>query len=171
MATIPASLNAGRAKNLVQEFLIRKLLFPKVYLDVQFNGRPVDVLAIDRFGVGDVHTVSIVYLGTDPENTIETVFANSRGIPPARVVPHFIYAAVVNEGADGSKFVPSERILHDSFAEDGVGRIGILYVDLAGPEPSIRVVLKPERFRSSKEIVELTDRFVAEHIPNWEARE
>lgn len=171
MAAVQTSLNAGRAKNLVQEFLVRKLLFPKVYLDVEFNGKHVDVLAIDRFGVGDVHAVSIVYLGDNPEGAIEIAIANSRGVPPARVIPHFIYAAVVNDGAEGGRFSPSERILQHSFAEDGVGRVGILYVDLSGPDPSIRVILKPERFRSSKEIVELADRFVAENTPNWEARE
>jgi len=29
----------GRAMNVVQEFLVHKLLFPKVYLDAEFNGK------------------------------------------------------------------------------------------------------------------------------------
>ena len=171
MATTQIPQNMGRAKNLIQEYFIRKLLFPKVYLDVEFNGRHVDVLAVDRFGAGDVHTVNIVYSGTDVENALETAIANSRGIPPAKVIPHFIYTAIVNESAVVGGFTPSERILTDTFAEDGIGRIGILYVDLAGEDPSMRVILKSERFRSSKEIVEITDQFVAKHTPNWEVRE
>jgi hypothetical protein len=56
-------------------------------------------------------------------------------------------------------------------AEDGVGRIGILHVDLTEDDTSVRVILKAERFRSSKEIVEIADRFVGEHTANWEFRE
>ncbi|HUH64429.1 MAG TPA: hypothetical protein VLZ50_15590, partial [Terracidiphilus sp.] len=56
-------------------------------------------------------------------------------------------------------------------AEDGVGRVGILVVDFAGDEPLVRATFKPERFRSSKELVQLADKFVADHTANWEVRE
>jgi hypothetical protein len=162
----------GRAKNAVQDYLTHKLLFPKVYLDAEFNGKKVDVLAIDREGTGDIHAVSIVYQGTNVENALKQVAADI-GIPPAVIVPHFIYAAVVNNGPGASKYVPSDEILQRSFAEDGVGRMGILYVDLCDDDPrfQVRVILKAERFRSSREIVELADRFVAEHTANWEVRD
>jgi hypothetical protein len=162
----------GRAMNVVQEFLVRKLLFPKVYLDSEFNGKKVNVLAIDREGTGDVHAVYIIYQGTDVENALENVAANI-GIPPAVIVPHFIYAAIVNNGPGACKYSPSEKILQKSFAEDGVGRMGILYVDLCEDDPKfqVRVVLKAERFRNSKELVEMADQFVASHTANWELRE
>src|ERR1017187_6236394 len=57
----------GRAMNAVQEFLVHKLLFPKVYLDADWNGSKVDVLAIDRAGVGDVHAVRLVPVELDGE--------------------------------------------------------------------------------------------------------
>jgi hypothetical protein len=38
-------------------------------------------------------------------------------------------------------------------------------------DPPVEVKLKAERFRSSKEIVELADRYVAEHAANWEIRD
>jgi hypothetical protein len=166
----------GRAKNLIQDYLIHQLLFPKVYLDAEFNGKKVDVLAIDREGTGDVHAVYVTYQGTHVENALEVSLANiaaNAGIPPAKIVPHFLYAAVVNGGPGTSKYAPSEEIIQKSFAEDGVGRMGILYVDLCEDDPKfqVRVILKAERFRSSKEIVELADRFVAEHTANWELRE
>jgi len=44
-------------------------------------------------------------------------------------------------------------------------------VDVTEENPEVRVLLKAERFRSSKELVELSDRFVAEHTANWEFRE
>jgi len=159
----------GRAKNAVQEYLRRMLLVPKIYLDADWNGKKVDVLAIDRAGMGDVHAVYIVYQGSDVENALETVIANIG----THLMPHFLYSAVVYNGIGVRKFVPPEQIVKKSLAEDGVGRVGILYVDLGEDEPKfqVRVILKAERFRSSKEIVELADRFVAEHTANWEIRD
>jgi hypothetical protein len=174
MNSIQVVHGLGRAKNAVQDYLAFKLLFPKVYLDAEFNGKKVDVLAIDREGTGDVHAVYIVYQGTDVDNALETVVANIiTPPPPAKILPHFIYAAVVNNGPGASRVVLSEQIIQRSFAEDGVGRVGILYVDLCEYDPKfqVRVLLKAERFRSSKELVELADRFVAEHTANWEVRE
>jgi hypothetical protein len=166
----------GRAKNLVQDYLIHQLLFPKVYLDAEFNGKKVDVLAIDREGTGDVHAVYVTYQGADVEGALEVSLENiaaNVGVPPAVIVPHFIYAAIVKNGPGASKYIPPENIIQKSFAEDGVGRMGILYVDLFEDDPKfqVRVVLKAERFRSSKEIFELADRYVAGHTPNWELRE
>jgi hypothetical protein len=159
----------GRAKNAVQDYLIRKLLYPKVYLDAEFNGVGVDVLAIDRAGTGDVHAVKIVYQGSDTENAMETVVANIVAPPPpSNILPHFIYAAVVRNRQNAGKYVPSEQIIQRSLAEDGVGRMGILYVDLNDDDPSVKVILKAERFRSSKEIVELAHQYVASHTANWE---
>ena len=174
MTSIQMVHGLGRAKNAVQDYLIHKLLYPKIYLDAEFNGKKVDVLAIDREGTGDVHAVYVVYQGTDVENALETIVANIVTPPtPAKILPHFMYSAVVNNGPGASKYVPSEQIIQKSFAEDGVGRVGILYVDLCEDDPKfqVRVILKAERFRSSKEIVELADRFVAENPANWEVRE
>jgi len=174
MTSIQMVHGLGRAKNAVQDYLIHKLLYPKIYLDAEFNGKKVDVLAIDREGTGDVHAVYVVYQGTDVENALETMVANIVTPPtPAKILPHFMYSAVVNNGPGASKYVPSEQIIQKSFAEDGVGRMGILYVDLCEDDPKfqVRVLLKAERFRSSKEIVELADRFVETNTANWELRE
>jgi hypothetical protein len=65
----------------------------------------------------------------------------------------------------------SSSLLPGTLAEDGVGRIGILFVDLQEDQAAVNPVLKPERFRSSKEIVELADKYVAEHTVNWEIRD
>ncbi len=165
----------GRAKNALQAYLIRRLVVPKVYLDADLNGAPVDVLAIDRAGVGDVHAVRMFLL--DKSSSIAAAFIlfasklDSR-VEEIRSLPsHFRYVAVVSDEPYAGKFDPSHEIIWQSFAEDGLGRVGILYVDLSEDDPSIRVILKAERFRSSKEIVELADRYVAQHTPNWEVRE
>jgi hypothetical protein len=167
MMTLSQTQDLGRAKNVLQNFFIRKLLIPKVYLDANWNDKLVDVLAIDRSGVGDVHAATIVYQGSDIENALETAIANIQ----THSMPHFLYGAVVNDGTNSSVFSPPRHILHMSLAEDGVGRVGILYIDLSETEPCVQVILKAERFRSSKEIIELADRYVAEHTANWEVRE
>ena len=168
----------GRAKNALQDYLIHKLLIPKVYLDADWNGQLVDVLAIDRAGSGDVHAVRMVYRG--PGRYIEdgVMVEVARKVHDSMMefrtqLSHFRYIAVVNDEPDTRKFTPGDQIEQESLAEDGVGRIGILYVDLTEDDPKyqVRVLLKAERFRSSKEIVELADRFVAEHHANWEVRE
>jgi len=163
----------GRAKNALQDYLIHKLLIPKIYMDANWNGMPVDVLAIDRAGVGDVHAVRMVPL--EPGIGISAAFIlfatpSQSPIEEFRSLPsHYRYVAVVGSDQDSYEFNPA--VVWNSLAEDGVGRIGILYVDLSEDEPSVRVILKAERFRSSKEIVELADHYVAEHTANWEIRE
>jgi hypothetical protein len=166
----------GRAKNALQEYLVHKLLFPKVYLDADWNGEKFDVLAIDRAGVGDVHGVRLVrrepgrrepsvhsaYLERAVSESL-TSFTDLSG--------HFRYLAVFCIEPNKVIWKPSEAIKSQCLAADGVGRVGILYVDVTKEDVKPEVLLKPERFRSSKEIIELTDRFVAAHDPNVEFRE
>ena len=163
--------------NAVQEFLVHKLLFPKVYLDAHWNGNKVDVLAIDRAGAGDVHAVRLVPVEQIGEPELQALLAlagilvNEQiellGTLPAQ----FKYISLISFSSGLERFYPGAELIRRLLAKDGVGRIGILHVDLTEDDPSVRVILKAERFRSSKELVELTDRFVAEHTANWEYRE
>jgi len=166
----------GRAKNAVQDYLVHKLLYPKVYLDADLDGFRLDVLAVDRAGVGDVHGVRLVFWQpghTDNhgysaylEKSVSEAISDFVGFPG-----HFRYLLVVCIEPKKQQWIPSPGIKDQSLAPDGVGRAGILYLDITEEDPSVRVILKAERFRSSKEIVELADRFVAEHTANWEFRE
>ncbi len=164
----------GRAKNALQDYLIRRLVVPKVYLDADWNGTHVDVLAIDRAGVGDVHAVRIVPpQGKFIEDGAAVLIAKMvfDSVKEFRPFPsHYRYVAVVSADPDNRRFSPSDLILQESFAEDGVGRVGVLYVDFT-IDPPVEAKLKPERFRSSKEIVKLADQFIAEHTANWEIRD
>ncbi|MGA2277002.1 MAG: hypothetical protein ABSG00_05305 [Terracidiphilus sp.] len=166
----------GRAKNALQNHLIHKLLYPKVYFDADWDGGKLDVLAIDRAGSGDVHGVRLVLW--EPGHTDDhgysaylekvvaaavTEFVGFRG--------HFRYIAVICTVPDKQQWIPSKGLKNQCLAPDGVGRLGMLYVDVSEEDADVKVLLKAERFRSSKEIVELSDRFVAEHTANWEYRE
>lgn len=167
----------GRAMNAVQEFLIHKLLFPKVYLDADWNGNKVDVLAIDRAGVGDVHAVHLAPVEPSGEPdwqylvTRAAILVNDRIELLCALPAQFKYVALIGFSAGLERFYPNADLSRRMLAKDGVGRIGILHVDMTEDDPSVRVILKAERFRSSKEIVELADHYVAEHTANWEYRE
>jgi hypothetical protein len=165
----------GRAKNALQDYLANKLYIPKVYLDTDWAGMPVDVLAVDRAGVGDVHAVRMMFL--EPDTPITTAFLlinakmNEEVSELYNLRCHFRYLAIWSDDRQNARFDPRELVAPKLFAEDGVGRIGILYVDLSQDEPTVSVIAKPERFRSSKELIDLADRYVAEHTANWEIRE
>jgi len=167
----------GRAMNAVQEFLVHKLLFPKVYLDADWNDNKVGVLAIDRAGAGDVHAIRLVPVEPNGEPdwqflvTKAAILINDQIESLGSLLAQFRYIALISFSAGMEKFYPSAELSRRMLAKDGVGRIGILHVDLTEDDPSVRVILKAERFRSSKEIVDLADRFVAEHTANWEFRE
>lgn len=173
MTNAEMTLELGRAKNALQEFLIRKLIFPKVYLDVDWNGERVDVLAIDQEGSGDVHTIRMVppqgrFIEDGAMVQIARIVSDS--IKEFKSLPsHYRYVAVVSGDPDNRRFSPSDPILKASFADDGVGRVGVLYVDFT-IEPPVEVKLKAERFRSSKQIAELAEHLVAENTPNWGLR-
>ncbi len=178
-------LNVGRAENALQNYFIRKLLVPKIYLDAEWNSTPVNVLAIDRAGVGDVHALwmALIYPGTPIKVTWPLLDSRLTGLMeeikslPDRMeeiksLPmHYRYIAIVGNGPEIGKLLLSDELSRKSFAEDGVGRVGILYVDLNEADIPVQVILKPERFRSSKQIVELADQYVAAHTANWEVRE
>jgi hypothetical protein len=166
----------GRAKNAVQSLLIRQLLIPKIYLDTEWDGWKLDILAIDRAGVGDVHGVRLVHWESGHrdnhghslflEKAVGSEITDFVGFPG-----HFRYVAIVCTEPNKQRWMPSKGLINQSLAADGVGRVGLLYVDVTDRDVAAEILLKPERFRSSKEIVEFADKFVAEHTANWEVRE
>ena len=178
MPELDIQQNLGRAKNAIQEYLIRKLLYPKVYLDADWNGNHVDVLAIDRTGVGDIHSVRIVPVLFEHGPTNWNHYMTKAGhVDRERcdelmgLPGHFRYAALFNVAAHLRRFEPTAALIQKITATDGVGRLGILVVDFADEQPSVRTALNPERFRSSKDIFEIADRYMSEHSANWEMRE
>ncbi len=169
----------GRAKNAVQDYLIRKLLVPKIYLDARWCGQHIDVLAVDRAGVGDVHVVRIVseapYLTgrkSDESILVSTTQGFDRELGALTAVAgHYRYVANLVPGSRSREYHPAPRLLKETLAKDGVGRIGILFVDLSASESVVSAVVKAERYRSSPEVIEIADKYVASNQANWEVRE
>jgi hypothetical protein len=171
----------GRAKNAVMFYLERNLIVPKIYVDADWGGHHVDILAIDRDGVGEVHSVR-AFLCTYKEdgilNTIEFALAvNSLTNQLAEVPANYKYIAAIETRVrrldlDTVSFFEtgSESFLEKSFSPDGMGRIGLLCVRPSGNGGEMKATLeiKPERFRAK--IAKLADEFVQQHEADWEIR-
>lgn len=166
----------GRAKNALLKLFEQRLSVPKIYLDAEWEGTKVDVLAIDRAGVGDV-SVAFVIEATS-SSSAEGMERNIGIIEKLKLVPaHFKYLALVPVNAIGlgtsSQIQALDRVLSDmpqTFAPDGVGRIGNILVDLNGDRPSISVPISAERFRSNQHIYDLADMFASSHTADFEVR-
>jgi hypothetical protein len=165
----------GRAKNAVLSFLEQRLSIPKIYIDANWDGRHVDVLAINRDGVGDVHAVLLFALNLPSDartavehltQAIEALIDQFLSMPA-----QYKYIAAVDVSAQGEIALPGvpHPLVDKSFSPDGIGRIGFLTVNFpAGREPQVLVEFKPERFRAA--IAKLADEYVQHHEADWEIR-
>jgi hypothetical protein len=179
MTNLTERQQLGRAQNAISAYLTRKLSLPKIYLDASWNQQAIDLLAIDRSGVGDVHAVRMILREPNPEagqggESVLTVTAAGKAVEQMhRFQSQFRYIAVVSNlpYALDPTFSWDFREKTKTFAEDGVGRIGVLYLDVFGDDARVDEIVKPERFRSSKEILDLTDEYVATHTANMEYRD
>lgn len=171
----------GRAKNAVLSFLEQRLSIPKIYINADWDGHPVDVLAINRDGVGDVHAVLLFtrkYLKDgrlDIQQQEEKVGALLNQF--ASISANYKYIAAVDTehivNADGSRWIAQFQIHADHlterlFSPDGIGRVGLLHVSVSEEEPIVEHVLKAERFRAS--IAKMADEYVVHHEADWEIR-
>src|SRR6185437_3654127 len=154
----------GRAKNALLSFFEQRLSVPKIYLDAEWQGEKVDVLAIDRAGVGDVSVALIADLGEAPSLSSDLSNAIIRHLHS--IPSHYKYLVVVSK--DGGSLRNAElagdlaeltNVMIQLYAEDGVGRIGLISVDFQSKGSVISVPLSAERFRSSQKIFELADAY------------
>jgi hypothetical protein len=165
----------GRAANAVMTFLEKKLFIPKIYLHADWGGEPVDLLAIDRDGSGDLHAVFFFATRSKPgsESFLEDLIVDIEALMDRLegVAVQYKYIAAVSEVRESDGIVAGfpTALLERSFSPDGIGRIGFMAVDFIGTaDPQTRLLLKPERFRAK--IAQLADDFVEKHTADWEIR-
>jgi hypothetical protein len=162
----------GRAKNAMLDYLEQHLSIPEIYIDAEWNGHRVDVLAINRDGVGDVHAV---LLFPNRCSGVATAFDElSKAILPIieplqHIPAQYQYIGSVDIEPRGQSLLSGLQspLLDQLIPEDGFGRIGILEIDFSyNGEPRTTTVLKPERFRAK--IAKLATEYVQVHEPDWE---
>ena len=163
----------GRAKNAVLAFLEQRLSIPKIYIDADWAGHHVDVLAINRDGVGDVYAVLLFtreYFSDGTLNIVSEAQAIIALIDRFASVPaQYKFIAAVDLRSQNAQLRLSDVVNEKTFAQDGIGRIGFLTIEVPKDgEPQMRVEIKPERFRAS--IGKLADEYVHQHEADWEIR-
>lgn len=129
-----------RALDPVGRCLIRRLTVPRVYYDAEWPGLPegrVDLLAIDRDGVGDAHLVEI-------RHTLSVALACTRRLLAARAPYRWIAFFRGTEDRVSEDVLLSEESL---YVPGQAGRIGVIeVVTMAGNELGANVKRSAERF-------------------------
>lgn len=176
MTSLSERQQIGRAKNALREYFVRKLAVPKIFFDAVWQNDQLDLLAIDRAGVGDAHALRFVRYervqGSDSfaQNAVTTLKAAGEVDRLHSLPAQYRYVAVI--GSTGGLFLELTTDFKErTFPEDGIGRVGVLSIDFDKDDPAIQVVIKPERFRSTAKILALTDEYVATHTPVDEYRD
>lgn len=173
--TANEGIQMGRAKNAVLEFLENRLIVPKIYLDADWGGQRVDVLAIERDGVGDVHAVLLFnhryfrIAGTDKLHEWE--MEEKLLARFATISAQFKYIGAVDSESEKKQtnFQLASSVSEKTFSPDGLGRTGFLKIDVPTKgEPEVKMEIRPERFRAK--IAKLADEFVQQHEADWEIR-
>jgi hypothetical protein len=166
----------GRAKNAILAFFERRLSVPKMYIDAVWDGHKVDVLAIDRDGVGDVYAVLLFALRYIMPEDLPDISGDCISIADVierfgSIPANFKYGAAVDIDSyhNAAEFAVSDPLMDRTFSPDGIGRVGFLTVGaVQGEEPQVKVRVKAERFRAK--IAKLADDYIQQHEPDWQVR-
>lgn len=151
-----------RAKDAVARCLRKQLILPNLYFDAEWpeGGGHVDILAIDRNGVGDVHVIEI------RQDMTEVLVA----IEGLKLVPSHYRWVVIFPRKLPDSYV---RAIYDSevvYPAEGMGRVGVIEVHPGpGDELKAEVRLSAERFKGS--YYKMADQFSAKHEPDVQYRD
>jgi hypothetical protein len=175
MMTTNVQQQLGRAKNALLSFLEHRLYIPKIYLDADWDGHRLDVLAIDRDGTGDVHAVLLFPLEVtaDLQQTLATRLEHETArVAEFAEIPaqyKYIACALIGSGFMEGLVDRNYRAVDDLLAEDGIGRIGLVTVErFERPEPHVTLDVRPERFRAK--VAKLADSYIEKHEADWQIR-
>jgi hypothetical protein len=178
MTTTETNQQLGRAKNAILTFFERRLSVPKIYVNTQWSGKHVDVIAIDRDGIGDVHVALLFARGQGGPDAMAPAlvekFQWDRTIEDLKSIPaQFKYACPTDfespKAIEQSGFIPPMDFVKRALASDGLGRVGLVHISVPIlDDPSVELLIKPERFRAI--VGKLADEYVAQHSADWEIR-
>lgn len=143
-----------RAREPVASCLIRRLIVPRIYFEADWPGGRVDVLAIDRDGVGDAHVVELRRNAADALIAIPRLLALKA---PFRWIAYFMDTP----GADKLSAEPSAVL----YPPEGAGRIGCIeVVEMQGGDLGANIRIKAERFPEA--VYDIATRFSGSHTAN-----
>ncbi len=149
-----------RGKDAVARCLLRHLSVPTVYFDARWpdSVHEVDVLAIDRSGVGDVHVVEV----KGPPFKLDDVVKRLMRIPA-----QFRWLAYVRHTSPPRYFAKAAP--QSLYPSKGMGRIGVIEIIRADADDlAANIRFKAERFPGN--LSKIVDRFAGNHKPDIEFR-
>ncbi|MEI7894228.1 MAG: hypothetical protein WCI05_14130 [Myxococcales bacterium] len=144
-----------RAQNPVARCLLGQLIVPRIYYQVdwpQIADGPIDVLAIDRDGVGEAHLVDIRRNAPD-------ALARIARLHKARAPFRWVAFLKGTEDETTVATLNAQEILYPA---DTAGRIGVFeIVEIAGGDLGANIRIKAERFPTPS--YDLAAAFIASH--------
>lgn len=159
----------GRLLNAVLAFFEKHLTFPKVYLGADWADEtdvyPVDVLAIDRDGIGET---AVAVLWDETKEKWPSVISRLMPVPA-----HFKYVVATSQAGSRDPFswgIPWSSGAPEMYSPNGIGRIGVITVDPEMERVTPQLALSAERFRPSRPLFKMADAFIANHPADYEVR-
>src|ERR1035437_4013770 len=149
-----------RAMDAVAERLILHLQVPQIYFEAQWGveGKQIDILAIDKAGVGDVHVVEIKAGILNPRTIVKRLMS---------VPAQFRWMAVFPQR--GQKAGPAGKAPSYLYPIEEMGRIGVIdVVKMTDDSLGANIRFKAERFRGN--YTQQVDEFAKTHRPDIEFR-
>ncbi len=147
-----------RALDPVARCLIRRLTVPRIYFSADWPGMPdeqVDVLAIDRDGVGDAHVVQVRRAAADALALVQLLL---KAHAPFR---WFAFLRGTEDEATAHALVSQECLYPAGIP----GRVGVLeIVEMAGGDLGVNVRLAAERFPDA--VYDVATKFSGSHKAN-----
>lgn len=146
-----------RARDAVAQCLIRRLTVPRIYFEAEWPlaDSPVDVLAIDRDGVGDAHVVEIKRGAPDALRDAVRLIA--------KIKAPFRWVAFLR----GTEDEQSARAL---LTEEGLidpsrpGRVGVIEIVEMGNDLGANIRIRAERFADT--VYDVATEFSGSHKAN-----
>jgi len=147
-----------RSREPIARCLMRHLVVPRIYFEAAWPGMPhahVDVLAIDRDGMGDANIVAIKKNAADALKCIPTLFE-------ANAPYRWIAFVRSTETPDITAALSAQEIL---FPPETAGRIGVIeIVEMSGGDLGANIRIKAERFPIAT--YEIAAAFIRKHKAN-----
>jgi len=163
----------GRMANAMADLLRKQLYVPNVYLNPKIDGvPPIDVLAADRGGSGDLHAIEIKIFVVFPTRAqLRTL------LKPIKALPfHYKYLAIPSFSPDlddSGRFADYSEL----FDESGIGRVGIIsfshgiLMNSAAIDSKLTVLtVQPERFLVRGGKLKAVEKFLSKAKPDMEVR-
>ncbi len=145
-----------RARDAVATCLIRRLTVPRIYFEAEWPlaATRVDLLAIDRDGVGDAHLVEIRRVAAD-------ALAAAEGLQKASAPFRWIaFLRGTEDEASGLALIGERGLI----VPGSSGRIGIIEIVEAGSDLGANIRLAAERF--SDAVYDVATQFSGSHKAN-----